>query len=64
MLLGELPALQDGSVWVSRFRNIVDYLRQLSGEAWDLDAQLDERARADNTAYVRSQSHSPINALS
>jgi len=47
---GELPALQNGSAWVSRFRNIVDYLRQYSDGAWDLDWQLDESNRADNTA--------------
>ncbi|KAJ5132269.1 hypothetical protein N7448_006427 [Penicillium atrosanguineum] len=49
---GELPALQNGSTWVSRFRNIVDYLRQYSDGAWDLDRQLDESDRADNTAFA------------
>ncbi|OQD77544.1 hypothetical protein PENDEC_c002G01642 [Penicillium decumbens] len=49
---GELPALQNGSAWVSRFRNIVDYLRQYSDGAWDLDWQLDESNRADNTAFA------------
>ncbi|KAJ5174720.1 uncharacterized protein N7482_000597 [Penicillium canariense] len=48
---GELPALQDGSVWVSRFRNIVDYLRQYSDGEWDLDHQLDETGRADSIAF-------------
>ncbi|KAJ6106320.1 hypothetical protein N7512_009837 [Penicillium capsulatum] len=49
--LGELPALQNGSVWVSRFRNIVDYLRQYSSGDWDLDGDLDESIRADNIAF-------------
>ncbi|KAJ5103831.1 hypothetical protein N7532_004360 [Penicillium argentinense] len=48
---GELPALQNGAVWVSRFRNIVDYLRQYSNGAWDLDQQLDDTCRADNIAF-------------
>lgn len=48
--VGELPALQDGPIWVSRFRNIVDYLRQYSNGEWDLDRQLDETARADSIA--------------
>ncbi|OQE28476.1 hypothetical protein PENSTE_c003G08250 [Penicillium steckii] len=48
---GELPALQNGAVWVSRFRSIVDYLRQYSKGAWDLDNQLDETSRADNIAF-------------
>ncbi|KAJ5156117.1 hypothetical protein N7492_008920 [Penicillium capsulatum] len=48
---GELPALQNGSVWVSRFRNIVDYLRQYSSGDWDLDGDLDESIRADNIAF-------------
>ncbi|KAJ5591015.1 hypothetical protein N7450_004987 [Penicillium hetheringtonii] len=48
---GELPALQNGAVWVSRFRSIVDYLRQYSNGAWDLDNQLDETSRADNIAF-------------
>lgn len=53
--IGELPALQDGSTWVSRFRNIVDYLRQYSNGEWDLDRRLDETARADSIAYVSNQ---------
>ncbi|CAI7618704.1 unnamed protein product [Penicillium manginii] len=48
---GELPALQNGAVWVSRFRSIVDYLRKHSNGAWDLDKQLDETSRADNVAF-------------
>ncbi|KAJ5095718.1 hypothetical protein NUU61_005074 [Penicillium alfredii] len=49
---GELPALQNGTVWVSRFRNIVDYLRQYSEGAWDLDRELDAPERADNLAFA------------
>ncbi|KAJ6141282.1 hypothetical protein N7470_010178 [Penicillium chermesinum] len=48
---GELPALQYGSVWVSRFRNIVDYLRQYSQGEWDLDQELDESKKADKFAF-------------
>ncbi|KAJ5628908.1 Mitochondrial outer membrane transport complexTom37/metaxin [Penicillium lividum] len=48
---GELPALRDGSVWVSRFRNIVDYLRKCSNGDWNLDRDLSESDKADNTAF-------------
>ncbi|CAG7919237.1 unnamed protein product [Penicillium olsonii] len=48
---GELPALQNGEVWVSRFRNIVDYLRQYSEGAWYLDQNLDEVQQADSVAF-------------
>ncbi|KOS38062.1 hypothetical protein ACN38_g11132 [Penicillium nordicum] len=48
---GELPALQNGSVWVSRFRNIVDYLRQYSEGAWNLDQNLDDVQKADSVAF-------------
>ncbi|CAG8053601.1 unnamed protein product [Penicillium salamii] len=48
---GELPALQNGEVWVSRFRNIVDYLRQYSEGAWYLDQNLDEAQQADSVAF-------------
>lgn len=46
----ELPALKNGTTWVSRFRNIVDYLRQYSNGAWDLDRDLSGIDRADNIA--------------
>ncbi|KAJ5163194.1 Mitochondrial import receptor subunit (Tom37) [Penicillium coprophilum] len=49
---GELPALQNGSIWVSRFRNIVDYLRQYSEGAWNLDQNLDDVQKADSIAYA------------
>ncbi|KAJ5327529.1 hypothetical protein MYU51_009215 [Penicillium brevicompactum] len=48
---GELPALQNGEVWVSRFRNIVDYLRQYSEGAWNLDQNLNEVQQADSVAF-------------
>ena len=51
-LLDELPALKNGSTWVSRFGNIADYLRQYSNGAWDLDADLKGLEAADNVAYV------------
>ncbi|KAL4811024.1 Tom37 C-terminal domain-containing protein [Aspergillus unguis] len=47
----ELPALKNGSTWVSRFRNIVDYLRQYSNGAWDLDRDLSTLDRADSAAF-------------
>ncbi|KAJ5863663.1 uncharacterized protein N7529_005579 [Penicillium soppii] len=48
---GELPALQNGSVWVSRFRNIVDYLRQWSEETCHLDQFLNNVQHADSVAF-------------
>ncbi|KAJ5274121.1 hypothetical protein N7478_009246 [Penicillium angulare] len=48
---GELPALQNRSVWVSRFRNIVDYLRKYSNKELDLDRDVDESDRADSIAF-------------
>ncbi|KAL2857098.1 Tom37 C-terminal domain-containing protein [Aspergillus pseudoustus] len=47
----ELPALKNGSTWVSRFRNIVDYLRQYSNGEWDLDRDLSALEKADNVAF-------------
>ncbi|PLN81101.1 Tom37 C-terminal domain-domain-containing protein [Aspergillus taichungensis] len=47
----ELPALKNGPTWVSQFRNIVDYLRQYSDGAWDLDSNLNALETADNTAF-------------
>ncbi|KAL4890043.1 Tom37 C-terminal domain-containing protein [Aspergillus ambiguus] len=54
----ELPALKNGSTWVSRFRNIVDYLRQYSHGEWDLDnkapsgTQTTTQQRADSIAFA------------
>ncbi|KAA8647374.1 hypothetical protein EYZ11_008551 [Aspergillus tanneri] len=47
----ELPALKHGTTWVSRFRNIVDYLRQYSNGEWDLDDGLNGLEKADNIAF-------------
>jgi len=47
-----LPALKNGTTWVSRFRNIVDYLRQYSNGEWDLDGSLSGLEKADNIACV------------
>ncbi|KAL2013155.1 hypothetical protein VTN00DRAFT_680 [Thermoascus crustaceus] len=47
----ELPALKNGTTWVSRFRNIVDYLRQYSNGEWDLDGSLSGLEKADNIAF-------------
>lgn len=54
-MIDELPALKDGSTWVSRFRKIVDYLRQYSDGKWDLDQGLDEVEKADNIACVKNE---------
>ncbi|PYH92478.1 mitochondrial import receptor subunit [Aspergillus ellipticus CBS 707.79] len=48
----ELPALKNGSTWVSRFRNITDYLRQYSNGEWDLDQNLSGLEKADNIAFT------------
>ncbi|PYI15177.1 hypothetical protein BO86DRAFT_422689 [Aspergillus japonicus CBS 114.51] len=48
----ELPALRNDNTWVSRFRNIVDYLRQYSSGDWDLDADLTGLDRADSIAFT------------
>ncbi|EZF29241.1 hypothetical protein H109_07024 [Trichophyton interdigitale MR816] len=47
----ELPALWTGSRWISRFRNIVDFLKQSSGGEWDLNRWMDERETADCIAF-------------
>lgn len=50
--LGELPALKDGDQWVSRFNNIVEYLRDLSNGDWDLDRSLSRKQKADCVAFA------------
>lgn len=45
----ELPALWTGSRWISRFSNIVDFLKQCNTE-WDLDRWMNQREVADCTA--------------
>ncbi|KAL9107924.1 MAG: hypothetical protein Q9227_007246 [Pyrenula ochraceoflavens] len=47
----ELPALRNGATWVSRFQNIVDYLKKYSAGHWDLDGDLNAEQRADNIAF-------------
>ncbi|OXV08555.1 hypothetical protein Egran_03683 [Elaphomyces granulatus] len=47
----ELPALKNGETWVSRFRNIVDYLWQYSNGEWGLDRSLDGLEKADKAAF-------------
>jgi sorting and assembly machinery component 37 len=49
-VIDELPALKNGDVWVSKFRNIVDYVRQYSDQAWDLDADWTGLDKADIAA--------------
>lgn len=46
----ELPALWTGSRWISRFRNIVEYLSQYSDGEWDLDRWMGKTERADRIA--------------
>ncbi|KAE8373534.1 Tom37 C-terminal domain-containing protein [Aspergillus bertholletiae] len=59
----ELPALRNGSTWVSRFRNIVDYLRQYSNGEWDLDGGLSGLQKADKigfSSFVESRAHALV----
>ena len=44
----ELPALRSGTLWISRYRNIVDYPRKLSAGEWDLDRGLSRQQKADS----------------
>ncbi|PBP25275.1 hypothetical protein BUE80_DR003654 [Diplocarpon rosae] len=46
-----LPALRNGDVWISGFRNISHYLAQVSAGEWILDAGLSERETADCIAF-------------
>lgn len=50
--LGELPALKDGDKWVSRFNNIVTYLREVSNGDWDLNRSLTRHQQADCVAFT------------
>lgn len=43
----ELPALRHAAGWVAGFANIVDFVAQVSGGAWALDAELRGAERAD-----------------
>lgn len=47
----DLPVLRDGKRWVSGFRDIVNYIRELD-ESWDLDKDLSPNEAADCTAYT------------
>ncbi|KAK2747369.1 hypothetical protein FQN55_005118 [Onygenales sp. PD_40] len=47
----ELPALWTGTRWISRFRNIVEYLSQHSDGEWDLDRWMGHKERADCVAF-------------
>lgn len=50
--LGELPALKDGTRWVTGFGNIIDYLRQSCDDASDIDEHLNPSDTAERTAYT------------
>jgi hypothetical protein len=45
--LGDLPALEHGEKWVGGFHNIVEYLKEYSQGAWDLDRYLSPVQQAD-----------------
>ena len=46
-LLGELPALRDGSTTAIGFQSVVEHLRSISNGQWDLDAHLTPMQKAD-----------------
>ena len=50
--LSELPALKDGAKWVSRFNNIIAYLREVSNGDWDLNRSLTRQQQADCIAFT------------
>lgn len=63
-----LPALHEtgSGVWSSGFTSITGRLRELGGDAWDLDRGLDVARRADSAAYASflKSSAAPLVALS
>ncbi|KAL1857499.1 hypothetical protein Daus18300_010364 [Diaporthe australafricana] len=63
-----LPALHEtgSGLWSSGFTSIAGRLRDLGGDAWDLDSGLDLAQRADSTAYTSflRSSAAPLVALS
>ncbi|KAG6368481.1 hypothetical protein INS49_002690 [Diaporthe citri] len=63
-----LPALHEtgSGVWSSGFTSITGRLRDLGGDAWDLDRDLDVAQRADSGAYASflKSSAAPLVALS
>jgi sorting and assembly machinery component 37 len=48
----QLPALRNDNVWIGGFRNIVDFVSQLSNGRWSLDVDLEGIEKADCIAYV------------
>lgn len=67
-LQDSLPALHEtgSGVWSSGFTSITGRLRDLGGDAWDLDRDLDVAQRADSAAYASflRSSAAPLVALS
>lgn len=63
-----LPALHEtgSGLWSSGFTSITGRLRDLGGDAWDLDRDLDVAQRADSAAYASflRSSAAPLVALS
>ncbi|KAJ0122462.1 mitochondrial import receptor subunit [Diaporthe amygdali] len=63
-----LPALHEtgSGLWSSGFTSITGRLRDLGGDTWDLDRDLDVAQRADSTAYTSflRSSAAPLVALS
>ncbi|KAI3394639.1 hypothetical protein diail_2503 [Diaporthe ilicicola] len=63
-----LPALHEtgSGLWSSGFTSIAGRLRDLGGDAWDLDRDLDVAQRADSIAYTSflRSSAAPLVALS
>lgn len=63
-----LPALHEpgSGIWSSGFTSITGRLRDLGGDAWDLDRDLDVAQRADSAAYASflRSSAAPLVALS
>ena len=47
----ELPALKNDGIWIGGYANIIDYVKQLSKGAWDLDHDLTSYEKADITAF-------------
>lgn len=59
----DLPALKSGSLWISRYRNIVNYLKKYSTGESDLDRDLDSLQRADSIAYALTPIPPSTNSL-
>ena len=52
MIIGDFPALVDGTTSVSGFTDIVHYLLNHPEGPYSLDSQLSAQQLADSTAYV------------